>query len=81
MADLMALQPNLDIRAHIVAPIERKEKVLQEIARPVFTLLEKGPLSNSCTYISYDSLKELSSERHLEDMKDSVVDKYVEEAD
>ncbi|MDU5143667.1 MAG: hypothetical protein E6230_15930 [Paenibacillus dendritiformis] len=28
MADLMALQPNLDIKAHIVAPIERREKVL-----------------------------------------------------
>jgi len=81
MADLMALQPNLDIRAHIVAPIERKDRVLQEIARPVFTLLEKGPLSNSCTYISYDSLKELASEKHLEHMTDSVVDEFIEEVD
>ncbi len=40
MADLMALQPNLNINAHIVAPVNRKEKVLQEITRPVFALLE-----------------------------------------
>ena len=81
MADLMALQPNLLIRAHIVAPIERKEKVLREIARPVFSFLEKGPLSNLCTYISYDSLIELSKERLLEDMKESVLERYVEEED
>jgi len=81
MADLMALQPNIDIRAHIVAPIERKEKVLEEISRPVFTLLEKGPLSRSCTFISYDALRELANERHLEYMTDSVIDEYAEEAE
>jgi len=81
MADLMALQPNLDIRAHIVAPSERKEKVLEEISRPVFTLLEKGPLSNSCSFISYDALKEIASEKHLEHMTDSVIDEYAEEAE
>jgi hypothetical protein len=52
MADLMALQPNMDIKAHIIAPENRKERVLQEISRPVFTLLEKGPLSESCSFIS-----------------------------
>ena len=77
----MALQPNLDIKAHIVAPIERKEKVLHEIERPVFTLLEKGPLSSLCTYISYDSLIDLWNERHLEDLRDTVVDKYVDDED
>lgn len=81
MADLMALQPNLDIRAHIVAPDERKEKVLQEIIRPVFSLLEKGPLAESCTYISYDSIIELSKEKRLEYMNDGVVDEFTEEAE
>ena len=60
MADLMALQPNLNINAHIVAPIDRKDKVLQEISRPVFAFLEKGPLSESCTFVSYESILELS---------------------
>ena len=28
MADLLALQPNMDIKLHIVAPFERKDKVM-----------------------------------------------------
>ena len=44
MADLLALQPNMDIRLHIVAPTDRRERVLREIRRPVFSLLERGPL-------------------------------------
>jgi len=31
MADLLALQPNMDIKLHIVAPDARKEKVFNEI--------------------------------------------------
>src|SRR6185436_2015173 len=42
MADLLALQPNMDIKLHIVAPVAKREKVFQEIRRPVFSLLEKG---------------------------------------
>lgn len=81
MADLMALQPNVNIAAHIVAPPERKEKVLQEITRPVFAFLEKGPLSESCTFISYESVMELSKERRLEHMADTVLDEYTEYAE
>ncbi len=79
MADLLALQPNMDIRLHIVAPIERRDKVFQEITRPVFSLLDKGPLSEICSFISYDSLRELSKDRHLQHMSDSVLDEYAEE--
>jgi hypothetical protein len=81
MADLMALQPNLNIRAHIVAPVDRKEKVLQEISRPVFAFLENGPLSESCSYISYDSIVELSNEKKLEYMNDNVIEQYEEFAE
>lgn len=81
MADLMALQPNLNINAHIVAPVDRKFKVLQEISRPVFAFLEKGPLAESCTFISYDSVIELSKEKKLEYMTDSVLNEYVEYAE
>ena len=65
MADLLALQPNMDIKLHIVAPYERRDKVFTEIRRPVFSLLDRGPLAESCTYISYVSLKELSGQPHL----------------
>lgn len=81
MADLMALQPNLNIKAHIVAPLDRKLKVLQEISRPVFAFLENGPLSESCSFISYDSIIELSKEKQLKHMSDSVLEEYCEYAE
>ncbi len=81
MADLLALQPNMDIKLHIVAPIAKRDKVFQEIRRPVFSLLEKGPLAESCTYLSYDSLRELAGQKHLSHLSDTVLDEYAEEAE
>lgn len=81
MADLLALQPNMDIKLHIVAPPSRREKVFQEIKRPVFSLLERGPLAESCTYLSYDSLKEVAELKHLNRLPPSVLDDYAEEAE
>jgi hypothetical protein len=81
MADLLALQPNMDIKLHIVAPAARREKVMQEIRRPVFSLLERGPLSETCTYLSYDSIRELAQQPNLAHMKETVLDDYEEEAD
>lgn len=81
MADLLALQPNMDIKLHIVAPVSKREKVFQEIRRPVFSLLEHGPLAETCTYLSYESLRELASQKHLAHMSDTVLDAYAEEAD
>lgn len=81
MADLLSLQPNMDIKLHLVAPASRREKVFQEIQRPVFSLLEKGPLAEFCTYISYDSLNELSGLKHLKYLTDSVLEEYEEIAE
>jgi hypothetical protein len=81
MADLLALQPNMDINLHIVAPDERRDKVFQEIQRPVFSLLERRPLAEICTFISYISLSELAKEKHLSHMSDTVLDDYAEEAE
>lgn len=78
MADLLALQPNMDIRLHIVAPDDKREKVMREITRPVFSLLEKGPLYESCSYISYDAIKEISEMKHLHHTNDSILDEYEE---
>lgn len=80
MADLMSLQPNLKIKAHIAAPVARRRKVLQEISRPVFALIESGPMSESCSYLSYDAIKELASEKNLSYMNDSVLENYAEYA-
>lgn len=81
MADLLALQPNMDIKLHIVAPSERRDKVFQELRRPVFSLLEKGPLFENCTFLTYDSVRELARERHLAHLSDNVLDEYAEVAE
>ncbi|WP_152977506.1 hypothetical protein [Bradyrhizobium pachyrhizi] len=76
MADLLALQPNMDIRLHIAAPTDRREKVRQEILRPTFSLLERGPLYRMCSFLSYSAVEEMNSLPHLEHMNGSIVDKY-----
>jgi hypothetical protein len=78
MADLLALQPNMDIKLHIVAPEARKRKVMTEIQRPVFSLLEKGPLSEYCTFLPYSALQELSRLQHLQYLSDAVLEEYTE---
>ncbi len=53
--DVLWLRGRSIIRAFevdIVAPEAKRDKVFQEIRRPVFSLLEKGPLAESCTYLS-----------------------------
>ena len=81
MADLLALQPNIMIKLHLVAPIERKGKVFEELQRPVFTYLENGPLSERCSYLSYDSLRSLFAVKHLSHLRDDVLDEYEEFAE
>jgi hypothetical protein len=56
MSDLLALQPNLDIRIFIVAPEERASKVEQEMRRPTFQLREK-PLASVCGFLPLDKLE------------------------
>jgi hypothetical protein len=77
----VGLQPNMDIKLYIVAPLSRRDEVFSEIRRPVFSLLEKGPLAESCTYLSYDNLRELASQKHLAHLSDSVLDEYAEEVE
>jgi hypothetical protein len=81
MADLLALQPNMDIRLHIVAPDERREKVFREMTRPVFSLLDRGPLSDSCTYISYESVDTINDLEHLAHTNDGIIAEYEEAAE
>jgi len=78
MADLLALQPMLDIKIHIVAPSDRRDEVFRQISRPVFAVLEKGPLSELCSYITYESIFDLADEKRLEHMSDSIVDAFSE---
>jgi hypothetical protein len=81
MADLCALLPNINVPLHIVAPESRRDKVFQEITRPVFSLLENSPLSERCTYLSYTSIEELGELDYLSHTTDSVLDEFVEFAE
>ena len=55
MSDLMALQPNLNIKLYIVAPEERRAKVEQEILRPTFALRQR-PVSEICGFLCIEDL-------------------------
>ncbi len=57
MSDLLALQPNLEIKLYIVAPDERRDKVEEEIRRPSFTFRQK-PLARACGFLSFSRLME-----------------------
>src|SRR5262249_6526030 len=76
MADLLALQPNMDIRLHIVAPDDKKTKVLREIKRPVFSFLERGPLYESCSYLPYSAVQQIAQMDRLRHTKDTVIDDF-----
>jgi len=78
MADLIALQPMLNIKIHIVAPSERRVNVFDQISRPVFADIVGRHLPEICSYLSYDSVFELAKERKLRHMNDSIIDEYSE---
>lgn len=57
MADLLAMQPNLNIPLYLVAPDERRDKVMEEVNRPTFSRLNP-PLADVCSYVSFSALRE-----------------------
>jgi hypothetical protein len=56
MSDLIAMHPNLNIPLYIVAPSERRNKVMAEINRPTFRKL-KPPIADVCRFISFEALR------------------------
>ena len=57
MADLVAMQPNINIPLYLVAPEERRTKVMTEVNRPTFSRLSP-PLAEICRYIAFNVLRE-----------------------
>ena len=56
MADLIAMQPNLNIPLYLVAPDERRQKVIDEVNRPTFRRLTPA-LFEVCRFISFSDLR------------------------
>lgn len=61
MSDLIAMQPNLNIPLYLVAPDERREKVLVDVNRPTFSHLSP-PLAEVCRYMAFAALRERLSQ-------------------
>jgi hypothetical protein len=81
MADLRATIPNLNINIHIVAPDDRRQKVLDEIKRPAFRLSSLR-LPDYCSYLSYSKVYDFYNKYidDLGDIRDSIIDRYCEKA-
>jgi hypothetical protein len=79
MSDLITMQPNLNIPLYIVAPGERRDKVIQEINRPTFARL-LPPMSQTCRFISFEELrKQVDLTKHfLQFLKAEFLDAFSE---
>jgi hypothetical protein len=78
MADLLTMQPRIDISLHIVSPLERRDQVRREIVRPVFSVLEGGPMAERCSLLSYEALDELLEQPNLAHMRETIIQDYEE---
>ena len=79
MSDLITMQPNLNIPLYIVAPSERRDKVVQEVNRPTFARLSP-PMREMCRFISFEELRrQLDLARHfLQFLKPEFLDAFSE---
>jgi hypothetical protein len=78
MADLLAMQPRMNIVLHIVAPVERREQVRREIIRPVFSVLKGGAMAERCSFLSYDAVDELLRQPNLVHLRESILEDFEE---
>lgn len=78
MADLLAMQPRMNIRLHIVAPTDRREQVRREIIRPVFSVLEGGAMAGRCSFLSYDAIDEIGAQPNLSHMRETILEDFEE---
>lgn len=79
MSDLITMQPNLNIPLYIVAPIERRDKVVSEINRPTFAKLSP-PMAEICRFISSKELRKRLNEVSsvLQYLKPEFLDSFSE---
>ena len=78
MADLLAMQPNMNIDLHIVAPDDRRNQVRREIVRPVFSVLEGGAMSGRCSFLSYTAIDEILAQPNLGHLRASIIEAFEE---
>jgi hypothetical protein len=52
-----------------------------KLRRLVFSLLDRRPLFESCTFISYESVSAIGSIEHLAHINDTIIKEYEEQAE
>lgn len=57
MSDLLSMQPNITMPLYIVAPDDRREKVISEVNRPTFARMSP-PLADVCRLLSFSALRD-----------------------
>jgi hypothetical protein len=67
MSDMISVVPALNIKLFIVAPKERENKVMAELARPTF---QKIGLSDYCRFIATEDLEKLTTK--VEDLVENI---------
>jgi hypothetical protein len=79
MADLITMQPNINIPLYIVAPSERRNKVIAEVNRPTFAKLSPS-MSEMCRFISFEELKKEmgTAQRLVQFLKPEFVESFSE---
>jgi len=77
MSDLLALQPNLEIKLYLVGPDERRDKFVQEIKRPTFAIREK-PLHTTCGFLPYSKLCEYAEQISRLDLAGSLQPRFLD---
>jgi len=79
MADLITMQPMIKINLYVVAPENRRDKVMAEVNRPTFAKLRQ-PLPQICKFIAYSDLKnEIEQMGHrIHHMKPQFIDDIAE---
>lgn len=79
MSDLISMQPNLKIPLYLVAPDDRREKVIEEVNRPTFSKL-KPPLNEVCRFLAIPALlsNAAGAERFIRHLRPEVIDDWAE---
>lgn len=82
MADLIAMLPYINIPLYIVAPNERREKVYEEVNRPVFSNLPT-PMNQICKYIAFSKLRDAITKTGsmIKYLKPEFLDEIAEECE
>jgi hypothetical protein len=79
MSDLITMQPNLKIPIYLVAPSERRDKVIKEVNRPTFARFSPS-LSQVYRFISFEELRRQLdlAKIYIQHLKSEFIDTFSE---